>query len=122
MISAGTMSSSGSSETIDWNSVTTQIDGVRAASFFNRRGLCKNKRVLPCRRVNWDMARESGIWDHLKDWLKQLLWLADCMIALMAKNKCVPPRPQPTIREDEEEPMEEEPEEDEDEYDDTAHS
>ncbi|KAI3690806.1 hypothetical protein L2E82_49014 [Cichorium intybus] len=24
---------------------------------------------------------------------KQLLWLADCMIALMAKNKCVPPRP-----------------------------
>ncbi|KAI3690807.1 hypothetical protein L2E82_49015 [Cichorium intybus] len=65
------MSSSGSYETIDWNSVTTQIDRVRAASFFNRRGLCKNKRVLPCRRVNWDMARESGIWDHLKDWLVQ---------------------------------------------------
>ncbi|KAI3751045.1 hypothetical protein L2E82_22059 [Cichorium intybus] len=54
---------------------------------------------------------------------KQLFWLADCMTALMAKNKCVPPRPQPTIREDEEEPMEEDPEEEEeDEYDDTAHS
>ncbi|KAI3700070.1 hypothetical protein L2E82_44685 [Cichorium intybus] len=52
----------------------------------------------------------------------QLLWLADYMITLMAKTKCVPPRPQPTIKEEEEEPMEEDPEEEEDEEDDTAHS
>ncbi|KAI3723571.1 hypothetical protein L2E82_35249 [Cichorium intybus] len=52
----------------------------------------------------------------------QLLWIADCVITLLAKNKCVPPRPQPTIRDEEEKPMEEDPEEEEGDYDDTAHS
>ncbi|KAI3723570.1 hypothetical protein L2E82_35248 [Cichorium intybus] len=65
------MSSSGSSETLDWNSLTTRTDRVCAASFFNRRGLCKHKHILPSRTVNWDLARESGILDHLKDWLVQ---------------------------------------------------
>ncbi|KAI3700823.1 hypothetical protein L2E82_45461 [Cichorium intybus] len=52
---------------------------------------------------------------------QQLLWLADCMITLMAKNKCSPPRPQPTIRDADDEPMEEDSEEEEGDYDDSAH-
>ncbi|KAI3510411.1 hypothetical protein L1887_17382 [Cichorium endivia] len=52
----------------------------------------------------------------------QLLWIADCVITLLAKNKCAPPRPQPTIRDEDEEPMEEDPEEEEGDYDHTAHS
>ncbi|KAI3780499.1 hypothetical protein L2E82_10480 [Cichorium intybus] len=63
------MSSSRSSESIDWNSLATGVDRVLAYSFYNRRSIYRHKRIFPSQTVNWELTKESGILEHLQDWL-----------------------------------------------------
>ncbi|KAI3708563.1 hypothetical protein L2E82_37811 [Cichorium intybus] len=65
------MSSSASSESIDWNSLATGVDRTLAYRFCNRRSIHQHKRILPARPVNWELTKESGILEHLQDWLVQ---------------------------------------------------
>ncbi|KAI3680397.1 hypothetical protein L2E82_50384 [Cichorium intybus] len=68
---SGTISSSASSKFIDWNSLATGVGSTLAYSFYNRRSVQQHKRILPARPVNWELTKESGILDHLQDWLLQ---------------------------------------------------
>ncbi|KAI3767333.1 hypothetical protein L2E82_17428 [Cichorium intybus] len=65
------MSSSASSESIDWNSLATGVGRTRGYSFYNRRSIQQQKRILPARSVNWELTTESGIMVHLQYWLVQ---------------------------------------------------
>ncbi|KAI3739100.1 hypothetical protein L2E82_29492 [Cichorium intybus] len=71
VISAGVMSSIASSESLDWNSLATGVGRARYNQFYNRRGIYRQKRVLPARTVNWELTQESRIQEHLQGWLLQ---------------------------------------------------
>ncbi|KAI3700773.1 hypothetical protein L2E82_45411 [Cichorium intybus] len=66
-----TMSSSGSSDSIDGNSLPTQINNFDRRTFQNRKVLFPHKRILPAQMVNWELTRDSGILEHLENWLVQ---------------------------------------------------
>ncbi|KAI3739204.1 hypothetical protein L2E82_29603 [Cichorium intybus] len=65
------MSSNANSESLNWNSLATGVGRVQYNKFYNRRGIYRQKRVLPARTVNWQLTQESGIMEHLQDWLVQ---------------------------------------------------
>ncbi|KAI3516639.1 hypothetical protein L1887_15562 [Cichorium endivia] len=65
------MSSSASSESIDWNSLATGVGRTQSYNFYNRRSIQQRKRILPARSDNWELTKESGIMEHLQYWLVQ---------------------------------------------------
>ncbi|KAI3699893.1 hypothetical protein L2E82_44500 [Cichorium intybus] len=71
IVNRAIMSSSGSSESLYWNSLATGMGRILSYQFFNRRGIYRHKRVLPSRTVNWELTKESGILEHIHEWLVQ---------------------------------------------------